>query len=442
MTVKPYVLAEKAYLTDLRRHFHAHPEVSLQEYETCKKIEGELDSMGIPHKRIGETGVYGWIDGKKAGDGVTVALRADIDALAMEDLKEVPYHSQNAGVCHACGHDAHTATLLTAAKILKAKENEFSGQVRLFFQQAEEIGQGARQFVQAGLLDGVTRVFGAHVTSHLDSGKISLTAGPQNASCDYFKIQIHGKGAHVSTPQLGVDALYIASQIVVQLQTIVSRNTDPLETVVVGVGKLQAGTQYNIVAEHAVLEGTTRSFLPEVQTIVSRNTDPLETVVVGVGKLQAGTQYNIVAEHAVLEGTTRSFLPEVRKFTNDRVVRIAKETAALYGAEAEVEFLDFAAPLVNDAKAVEEVTAVTAEFLPREDIISDFQKALGADDFADYLAVTRGMYAFVGTRNSKDPHTAVAHHHGLFDVDEEALLISCNVYVDYALWVLNEKPEA
>ena len=395
MTVKPYVLAEKAYLTDLRRHFHAHPEVSLQEYETCKKIEGELDSMGIPHKRIGETGVYGWIDGKKAGDGVTVALRADIDALAMEDLKEVPYHSQNAGVCHACGHDAHTATLLTAAKILKAKENEFSGQVRLFFQQAEEIGQGARQFVQAGLLDGVTRVFGAHVTSHLDSGKISLTAGPQNASCDYFKIQIHGKGAHVSTPQLGVDALYIASQIVVQLQT-----------------------------------------------IVSRNTDPLETVVVGVGKLQAGTQYNIVAEHAVLEGTTRSFLPEVRKFTNDRVVRIAKETAALYGAEAEVEFLDFAAPLVNDAKAVEDVTAVTAEFLPREDIISDFQKALGADDFADYLAVTRGMYAFVGTRNSKDPHTAVAHHHGLFDVDEEALLISCNVYVDYALWVLNEKPEA
>lgn len=229
----------------------------------------------------------------------------------------------------------------------------------------------------------------------MDSGKISLTAGPQNASCDYFKIQIHGKGAHVSTPQLGVDALYIASQIVVQLQT-----------------------------------------------IVSRNTDPLETVVVGVGKLQAGTQYNIVAEHAVLEGTTRSFLPEVRKFTNDRVVRIAKETAALYGAEAEVEFLDFAAPLVNDAKAVEEVTAVTAEFLPREDIISDFQKALGADDFADYLAVTRGMYAFVGTRNSKDPHTAVAHHHGLFDVDEEALLISCNVYVDYALWVLNEKPEA
>lgn len=395
MAVKPYVLAERDYLTDLRRYFHAHPEVSLQEYETCKKIEAELDKMGIPHKRIGETGVYGWIDGKKAGEGVAVALRGDIDALAMEDLKDVPYRSQNPGVCHACGHDAHAATLLTAAKILKGKEKEFSGQVRLFFQQAEEIGQGARQFVQAGLLQDVRRVFGAHVSSRLDSGKISLTAGPQNASCDYFKIKIHGKGAHVSTPHLGVDALYIAAQIVIQLQT-----------------------------------------------IVSRNTDPLETVVVGVGKLQAGTQYNIVAEHAELEGTTRSFLPGVRKFTNDRVVKIAKETAALYGAEAEVEFLDFAAPLVNDLQAVEEVTAVTTQFLPKENIISDFQRALGADDFADYLAVTKGMYAFVGTRSAKDPHTAVAHHHGLFDLDEEALLLSCNVYVDYALWVLEEKPEA
>ena len=377
-----------------RRDLHMHPELGLQEVRTSNLIADLLTKFGLDVQRnFAGTAVLGTLHTNKPGK--TVVLRADMDALPIQDAKDVPYRSQISGVCHACGHDAHTATLLTAAKILKAKENEFSGQVRLFFQQAEEIGQGARQFVQAGLLDGVTRVFGAHVTSHLDSGKISLTAGPQNASCDYFKIQIHGKGAHVSTPQLGVDALYIASQIVVQLQT-----------------------------------------------IVSRNTDPLETVVVGVGKLQAGTQYNIVAEHAVLEGTTRSFLPEVRKFTNDRVVRIAKETAALYGAEAEVEFLDFAAPLVNDAKAVEEVTAVTAEFLPREDIISDFQKALGADDFADYLAVTRGMYAFVGTRNSKDPHTAVAHHHGLFDVDEEALLISCNVYVDYALWVLNEKPEA
>ena len=394
MALKDYVLEQKEYLTSMRQYFHAHPEVSLQEYHTCERIEKELDLAGIPHRRVGETGVYAWIDGKKETADQKKAsrimvLRADIDALAMEDLKTVPYHSENPGVCHACGHDAHAATLLTAARILKSKEAEFSGQIRLFFQQAEEIGAGARLFVQDGLLDGAARVFGAHVSSRLESGKIALTAGPQNASCDYFKIKVTGRGAHVSTPHLGIDAAYIASQIVVNLQS-----------------------------------------------IVARSTNPLETVVVGVGVVRAGTQYNIVAEHAEIEGTTRSFLPEVREFTNRRVREIAEQTARMYGAEAEVEFKDFAAPLINDVQAVKEVMAVTEQLICREQIVSDYEKALGADDFADYLAVTRGMYAFVGTHSEKKPGSGVAHHHGLFDLDEEALLLSCNVYVDYALWVM------
>lgn len=394
MALKDYVLEQKEYLTSMRQYFHAHPEVSLQEYHTCERIEKELDLAGIPHRRVGETGVYAWIDGKKETADQKKAsrimvLRADIDALAMEDLKTVPYHSENPGVCHACGHDAHAATLLTAARILKSKEAEFSGQIRLFFQQAEEIGAGARLFVQDGLLDGAARVFGAHVSSRLESGKIALTAGPQNASCDYFKIKVTGRGAHVSTPHLGIDVAYVASQIVVNLQS-----------------------------------------------IVARSTNPLETVVVGVGVVRAGTQYNIVAEHAEIEGTTRSFLPEVREFTNRRVREIAEQTARMYGAEAEVEFKDFAAPLINDVQAVKEVTAVTEQLICREQIVSDYEKALGADDFADYLAVTRGMYAFVGTHSEKKPGSGVAHHHGLFDLDEEALLLSCNVYVDYALWVM------
>lgn len=394
MALKDYVLEQKEYLTSMRQYFHAHPEVSLQEYHTCERIEKELDLAGIPHRRVGETGMYAWIDGKKETADQKKAsrimvLRADIDALAMEDLKTVPYHSENPGVCHACGHDAHAATLLTAARILKSKEAEFSGQIRLFFQQAEEIGAGARLFVQDGLLDGAARVFGAHVSSRLESGKIALTAGPQNASCDYFKIKVTGRGAHVSTPHLGIDAAYVASQIVVNLQS-----------------------------------------------IVARSTNPLETVVVGVGVVRAGTQYNIVAEHAEIEGTTRSFLPEVREFTNRRVREIAEQTARMYGAEAEVEFKDFAAPLINDVQAVKEVTAVTEQLICREQIVSDYEKALGADDFADYLAVTRGMYAFVGTHSEKKPGSGVAHHHGLFDLDEEALLLSCNVYVDYALWVM------
>lgn len=395
MSVRQDVLDEKEYLVSLRRHFHAHPEVSLQEFETCKKVEEELDKMGIPHRRVGETGIYAWIDGGLAGGnngGRTVALRADMDALAMQDLKTVPYHSRNEGFCHACGHDAHTATLLAAAKILKKKQDEFRGQIRLFFQQAEEIGQGARLFVKEGLLEGVDRVYGAHVSSSLDSGKIALTRGPQNASCDYFKIKVTGRGAHVSKPHLGIDAVYIASQMVVNLQS-----------------------------------------------IVARSTDPLETVVVGVGVIRSGTQYNIVAEHAEIEGTTRSFSAEVRSFTNERVVQIARQTAAMYGAECEVEFKDYAAPLVNDGEAVAEVTAVTENLISRDCIVNDYEKALGADDFADYLAVTKGMYAFIGTRTAADPHTGVAHHHGLFDLDEEALLLSCNVYVDYALWVLHQE---
>ena len=394
MALKEYVLEQKEYLTNMRQYFHAHPEVSLQEYHTCEKIEEELNLAGIPYRRVGETGVYAWIDGKKETADQKkasriAALRADIDALAMEDLKTVSYRSSNPGVCHACGHDAHAATLLTAARILKSKEQEFSGQIRLFFQQAEEIGAGARLFVQDGLLEGVSRVFGAHVSSRLESGKIALTAGPQNASCDYFKIKVRGRGAHVSTPHLGVDAAYVASQIVVNLQS-----------------------------------------------IAARSTNPLDTIVVGVGVMRAGTQYNIVAEHAELEGTTRTFLPEVREFTNRRVREIAEQTAHMYGAEAEVEFKDFAAPLINDPQAVKEVTAVTEQLIDRRQIVGDFEKALGADDFADYLAVTRGMYAFVGTHSEKKPGSGVAHHHGLFDVDEEALLLSCNVYVDYALWVL------
>lgn len=393
MPLKPYVAEEKAYLVEMRRYFHAHPEASLKEFETCRRIEEELDRFEIPHRRVGETGVYAWLDGGR-GPGRTVVLRADIDALAMEDLKDVEYRSRNAGFCHACGHDGHTATLLTAAKILKAKQREFSGQIRFFFQQAEEIGQGAKLFVRAGLMEGADRVFGVHAASCLESGTISLTKGPQNASCDYFRIRVTGRGAHVSKPHLGIDAAYVAAQILVALQS-----------------------------------------------VVARNTDPLETVVVGVGVIRAGTQYNIVAEHAELEGTTRCFSDEVRSFTNQRVETIARQTAALYGAEAEVEFRDYAAPLVNDSGVVDEVIEVARRFLPEEAIVQDREKELGADDFADFLAVTRGMYAFVGTHNPNNPNTGMAHHHGLFDMDEDALLLSCNVYVDYALWVLNELAE-
>jgi len=391
MAIKHYVIKEKENLIALRRYFHAYPEASLHEYKTCEKIASELESYGIDYQYIADTAIYASIKGKK-GSGKIIVLRSDMDALAMDDLKEVAYASKNQGYAHACGHDAHTATLLIAAKILKEKEAEFGGEVRLFFQPAEEIGAGARLFVEKGLMENVDRVYGAHVSSSIDSGKISLTSGPLNASCDYFKIEITGRGAHVSTPQVGIDALYIASQIVVNLQS-----------------------------------------------IVARNTSPIDSVVVGVGVLNAGTQYNIIAEKATLEGTTRTFTPEIRKFTNDKVTKIAKETAKLYGASATVTFKDFATPLINDQDAAKETYAIAKEIIGEENIITNQQKMLGADDFADFLEKAKGIYAFIGTRNVNNSNTSVAHHHGLFDIDEEALLASCNLYVDYALWLLNNK---
>lgn len=391
MDIDTCVLEQKDYIVGMRRYFHAHPEVSLKEFKTSARIEEELDKIGVEHRRVGETGVFAFIRGKKkiAGKPKTVALRADMDALGMDDLKQCEYSSQNPGCCHACGHDGHTATLLAAARILKAMENEFVGEVRFFFQQAEEIGQGARQFAAAGLLEGVDRIYGQHVTNTLNVGQVGIVAGPLNASCDFFRIEVKGKGAHVSMPHKGVDALYVASQIVVALQS-----------------------------------------------IVARSTDPMESAVVGIGKAWAGTQYNIVAEDAVLEGTVRTFSHEVREATNRRLVDIAEKTAEMFGAKATVTIKNYSNPLINDAAATEDAKIVAREIVGEENIVSDYPKSMMAEDFADYLPHCSGTFVYFGTHSSK-PGTDRPNHNGYFDIDEDGLLVACNLFVRYALHVLN-----
>lgn len=385
MSIKDYVLKEKDYIISLRREFHKYPEASLKEYKTAKRIEEELDKLEIPHKRVGETGVLGVIKGGNSSNKI-IAIRADIDALKVPDDKEVEYKSQNQGFHHACGHDAHTASLLGTAKILKEREEELNGEVRLFFQQAEEIGQGAKIFIKEVALDGVEEILGAHVSSHLDVGKVSVTSGPISASCDYFKITVKGKGGHVSVPHLSIDALYIASQIVINLQSIVSRQTDPIDTVVVGVGLISGGTIYNAVAEEVVLEGTTRTF---------------------------------------------SF--ETREKTNKNVEKIAKSIGEIYGAEVSVEFKDYASALINDEKVSEEVAYIANDIVGEENVITNSQKRLGADDFAEFLIEVPGTYINVGTKNSCNSNTSSEHHNHLFDIDEEGLLITTNIEVEYAL---------
>ncbi len=387
--VKPFIEEQREKLILLRRYFHRHPELSMQEYHTAEKIEEELGKLQIPHQRVGETGVLGVI-GTETDKGSIIILRADIDALRIQDRKQTPYTSVNEGVMHACGHDAHIAALLGAAAVLKEKEKRLNGRIRLFFQQGEEFGQGARVFIKEGLVEGADRIFGIHVASNIPVGNIGLSAGPVNASVDHFVINVTGKSAHVSTPHLGVDSLYAASQIVNALQA-----------------------------------------------IVSRQTDPADTVVVGIGVLHAGDAYNIVAGNAVIEGTTRCFTQETRERTNRRIIEIAETVGRANGAVVNVEFEDFASPLVNDEKVCDEVRQAAAGIVGEEHIIPK-ERSLGGDDFAEYLLRIPGAYAYVGTGNSRKPDTVAPQHADNYDIDEEGILIAANLYTDYALKVLTE----
>ena len=375
---------QRDYLISLRRDFHRYPELGLQEFRTARRIEEELDRFGIAHKRVGETGVLGILHGEGKGDRV-IALRADIDALPIQETNEVEYRSQTVGVMHACGHDAHTTCLLGAAKILAENRSQFGGEVRLIFQPAEEIGKGAKPFVEAGVLNGADRVFGLHTAPEVPAGIVGLKPGLNNASVDHFQITIHGKSSHVSMPQLGVDALYIASQLVVALQA-----------------------------------------------LVTRRTSPVEPVIIGVGKLNAGTTYNALAESAVLEGTTRTVTHETRRQIQEQVTKTAQSVADMYGGAAELEWADFAAPLINDSQACQEAAEVVERLWGSGRVMTDRALSLSGDNFAEYLLHVPGAYAYLGSGNSNLPGTLHPGHNGNFDIDEETLLLGAGLYAGYA----------
>lgn len=381
------------YLSGLRREFHQHPEVSCREFWTAERIEKELDAIGITdHRCVDGSGVYACFSGKLPGQRV-VALRADIDALPIQEKNpDLPYCSLEPGRMHACGHDGHTAALLGAAKLLYDHRAEWGGQVRLLFQHAEEIGYGAKQFVRAGVLEGVGRVFGIHMAPDLAVGTIGVKPGPNNASVDHFTVTIQGKAAHVSTPHLGVDALYIASQIVVAVQALVTRRTSPV--------------------------------------------DPL---IIGVGKLHCGTAYNIVAESAVLEGTTRAFSAQTRAQANRELEALCHATAQAYGATAHVEWEDFAAPLVNPGDICQEVAATVREAFGEDALVTDRALSCVGDDFADYQAVVPGVYAFVGCANPDLPNTCLPLHSDRFRMDEQALWMAAALHGEYACRYLTER---
>ena len=391
-TLLAAVLADRERTVALRRHFHRHPELSKQEFETARRIEEELDALGLAHRRVAVTGVYAELTGTKPCEGPTrcIALRADTDALPVRQENDPPYKSEVPGVMHACGHDAHTAALLGAARALARHRELFSGKVIFTWQPGEEVGYGARPIIDEGDIDEAGRSFGVHTASNVPVGSVVLMPGPNNASVDWFRIRVHGLGAHVSTPEQGVDALYIASQIVVA-----------------------------------------------AQALVTRRTSPMDNVLIGIGKLNAGTAYNVIAQEAELEGTIRVFSPELRRLTKERLEALAAQTAALYGGTAELEWNDNTSALINDPVATAEAQKTAAALFGEEHLIRSRAPSLGGDDFAEYILRVPGTYAYIGSGNPEKPDTLVAHHNSRFDIDEDCLTVAAALYACYAADYLN-----
>ncbi|UYV36079.1 M20 family metallopeptidase [Rhodobacteraceae bacterium D3-12] len=344
-----------------RRHLHAHPELRFEEHETGAFVAGKLEEFGCDEvvRGFGQTGVVGVIRGKGKGEGAgrVLGFRADMDALPINEASGVAHASTVPGKMHACGHDGHTAMLLGAAKYL-AETRNFAGTVVLAFQPAEEGGGGALAMIEDGLMDrwGVEEVYGMHNWPGLPVGEFAVRAGPQMASPGKFEVSVRGKGGHGAMPHKGIDTTLVAAQIVVALQSIASRNIDPLNHVVVSVC----------------------GFRTETDT------------------------YNVIPDTVRLRGTVRTFDQATEAKVKARIEQLVTSTAEAYGAEAEVVHLPGPPPLVNHAKEAE-LAAQVAEAVCGV-AHRDIEPSMGGEDFAEMLLARPGAYLFVGNGDSADLH--------------------------------------
>lgn len=363
-----------------RRHLHAHPELGFEEHETTKYIVQLLDEWRIPHEQPLKTGVVACVHG--ATPGPIVALRCDIDALPIQEENTFDFASGVPVRMHACGHDAHTAILLGAAKALAELRDEIRGEVRLLFQPAEElVSGGAQKFVDAGVLEGVEALVGLHVQSEIEVGAISLLGGPIMASDDQFAIEIAGSGGHGAHPHRTVDALRIAAGLVGELQTLISRQIDPLEPAVLTVGTLHAGTGYNIIAGRAEMSGTVRTF----------------------------------------SGTVRNQLEE-------KITSLASTYARAHGAEAVVRYTRGSPAVINHPELVDFLRPAAAAVVGTSQVLQHPPK-MGGEDFAYYCKVVPSAFVQIGARNP-EVGANFPHHHPRFTIDERCLVIGLKFYLE------------
>ncbi len=385
--------ARRESMIAMRRDLHAHPEIAFEEVRTAGIVAQRLAELGFEVQTgVGKTGVVAVMDGERAGSGHTLLLRFDMDALPIHEMVDVPFRSRNDGRMHACGHDAHTAIGLTVAELMAARRAEWSGVAKFVFQPAEEIVAGARAMIADGALENPRpdRALSVHVFSTLPTGVVAMTDGPTMAGSAAFTVTVRGRGAHGAMPHQGADPVVGAAHIITALQSIVSRNLNPMEQGVVTVGYVRGGTAHNIIPD---------------------------TVEFG--------------------GTTRAFDEAVGRLLNERIEEIAVHTARALGLQATVALSDAATPpLVNDPIMAEIVRCHARRLVGAHNVQTDY-RLMGAEDAAFFLQAMPGAFVFVGAGNSAKGITE-PHHSPRFQIDEDALPLAVTLLTASAIDMLND----
>jgi amidohydrolase len=382
----------EAELISIRRHLHQHPELSFQEFETANYVEEQLNKHGIPNKRIGETGVVATITGEKEGSNFTIGLRADIDALPIQEETGLPFSSENEGVMHACGHDGHTTILLGTARLLFENRKHFSGTVVCIFQPGEEADGAARELIRLGVLENpkIDAMLALHLWPYLPLGIVGVKRGSMTASCDDFTIEVIGKSGHSARPHEGIDAISVSMHI------------------------MQA-----------------------IQHFVTKTNNPLNPVVVHIGKIEGGSAGNIIADRVKLEGTTRALSMENRKKLAKGIEQLVHQVASTYKAKANLNYRWGHAPVMNNDEITDLIKEAVQNEWGEEGIAELSEPSLGADDFGDFSQAVPSSYFRLGIK--KEGEEAFSLHHPKFDFDEKLLAKGVAIFAVMALKVMREQ---
>ncbi|MED3562789.1 M20 family metallopeptidase [Bacillus xiapuensis] len=372
-------------LITIRRHLHQHPELSFKEYATCEYITKVLEEWDIPYNRISETGIYVDIIGRNK-KGPYIGIRADIDALPIQEQTGLPFSSVNQGVMHACGHDGHTTILLGTVYQLHRLRDKFSGRVRCIFQPGEEADGAAQQLIDLGVLENpsIDAMLALHLWPHLPHGTIGVKYGAITASCDDFTIEILGKSGHSARPHQAIDAITISTQI------------------------LQA-----------------------LHTLVTKSSNPVEPVVVHIGKINGGTASNIVADKVVLEGTTRAVTFETREKLKSQLIDLCESIAKSFGGKATVHYKDGHPPVINSDWVTRTVEESAIELFGPEKVVHLKEPSMGADDFGAFAQIVPSTYFRLGI--ALEEKKAFDLHHPQFEFDESIIPIGVQLFTSTVL---------